>query len=548
MANIKFAALGGLDENGKNCYILEIENEIFVINYGNKTPISSTNGIDTIIPDFSYLQKNKDRIKGIFISDITDENFSALPWLLMKIKGLTIYSSMISNYIIKDRISKYIIEHNDFKTEIINPKGQKIGKTFVKPIPCASSLPGTLGYQFETSDGNILFFSNIVNGDLKIFGNTRLDFIKENNKNLLALICDSGMANYNGKTIENIRIYDSIAKIFENSNQNERIVVGVYDHELATTYQVLEMAMKYNKSVVAYGKTFYELLEIIKQLNKNIKFPKIINYRKLQNEKNCVVIVSGTIERLYKRFLRITENEDVYLKLKANDKVIMIAPPINGLETQSTFMLDEIARITPHIYDFSSLEHYRYRLAKDDIVEVTKVLKPKYFIPIQGLYRYMVVAQKELIKNEIITQDRSLILKNGKIAEFQNGDLISRSEKIPHIGQIIIDGFGIGDISKEVIFERENIAREGAIICSIFTTKNKDLFSKIDIKFLGIIPKNDRDELKTILKEKVIENYYLNKDLGIKDLQHKLKKVIKKIVFKKHHKEPLVIILISEII
>ncbi|MGL4343410.1 MAG: ribonuclease J, partial [Metamycoplasmataceae bacterium] len=484
MANIRFFALGGLDENGKNSYVLEINDDIFLINYGTKTPISSTNGIDTLIADYDYIQENIKRVRGIFITNINNENFSALPWLLMKIQGLKIYCSTFSSFVIKDRLSKYDIGNSNYEIITMNSKGTKIGNILIKPLLLASSVPGTFGYQFETEDGNVLFMNNFVNGDLGIFGNTNLNFIKNENKNILALICDSGMANFNGRTIDNIDIKKSLEKAFINSKSNERIIVGVYDNDLASSYQILELALKYDKNIVAYGKTFHQLIDIIKSANKNIKFPKIIDYKRMEKEENCVIIISGTTERLYKRFLRISDGEDLYLKLKNDDRVIMIAPPINGLETQSTFMLDEVARITPHIYDYSSLEHYSYRPAKQDIVDIVSILKPKYFLPIQGLYRYMVVASKEL-QNNNFPQNKIIILKNGRIAEFINGELDSQNKRIANAGDIIIDGFGIGDISKEVIFEREIIARDGVIIVSlVINDKEKKIYDNIDIKYM----------------------------------------------------------------
>lgn len=547
MANIKFFALGGLDENGKNSYALEINDDVFIINYGNKIPVSSTNGIDTIIADFSYISENIDRIRGVFISDVTNENFSALPWLIMNVKGLQIYSSAFSNFLIKDRLFKYNLGHTNFKLNILNLKGQKIGNTFVKAILCAGALPGTLGFQFDTEDGSIIFMSNLVNGNLGMFGNTRLDLIKNGTKKILALICDSGMANYNGRTIENIDIEKSLNSIFKSATPKQRIIVGVYDNELASSYKVLELALKHNRNVITYGKTFHQLIELIKSANKNIEFPKILDYKNIEKEENCVVIISGSVERLYNRFIRISENNDVYLKIREDDRVIMIAPPVNGLETQSTFMLDELARITPFISDFSSLDHYRYRPAKQDIVDIVSALKPKFFIPIQGLYRYMIVAKNEIVKNNLLTNDKVLILKNGKVARFKNSELIPKSETLPHIGEIIIDGFGIGDISKEVIFERELIAKDGVVIASILTNKKKEIYSDITFKYLGVIPSDQREELDDHLKNVIVSAFYDSEDFSQKFLQNKFKKLIKKQIFKLKNKEPLVVVLISEI-
>ncbi|MGL5357668.1 MAG: ribonuclease J [Metamycoplasmataceae bacterium] len=548
MSLINFFALGGLDENGKNCYILEIDNDLFIINYGKKVPISSTNGIDTLIADYTFIEKNAHRVKGVFITNIDNDNLAGLPWLIMQVRGLKIYSSSFSNFVINNRLEKYNIEHDDYEVLGINPKGLTIGSVFIKPYILASAVPGNLGLQFNTNDGNILFLSNFVVGELGIFGNTNLDFIKKNNENLLALIIDSGASNFNGRSIDHIDLTNSLEETFSKSNDDERIIVGVYDNDIYSAFQIITLAKKYNRKIIPYGKTFNQLIDLIISTNEEISFPPILYYKEIEKQEKVVVLISGMIERLYKRFLRITEGEDIYIKLRNNDHVIMIAPPINGLEAQSAFMLDEIARITPNIYDFSSLEHYNYRPAKQDIIDISTLLKPKYLFPIQGLYRHMITTQREVIKTGKNIASIP-ILKNGKVAKIENGQLISQNEMMKNIGDIIIDGFGVGDISSEVIFERETLARDGVIIISIITDKNyKKLYNNIDIKYIGVIPSENRPKIDEIIKKLIISKFFSTEGKNkSKELNNNLKKLIKKLIFKITSKEPFVIVLFSEI-
>lgn len=551
MSNIRFFALGGLDENGKNSYVLEVDNDIYIINCGTKVPISASHGIDTLIPNFSYLEDNSSRIKGLFITDVQNESFSALPWLLMKIPSITIYCSSFSTFLINERISKYDIKNKNFKIKTFDSKEEKIGSIFVEPIELAGALPGTLGFNFKTADGSIIFMFNFVDADLGVYGKTDIAKIKSENPNILALVLDSGMSNFNGVSRDHIDIKNLLDDKFASASKDERIIIGSYDHEMSSLQQILDLAKKYNRSVIPYGRIYHQLLNFLIESNPNLDLPKILDYKKIIDEKNCVIIVSGTTERLYKRFVRITDENDVYLKIGNTDHIIMIAAPINGLETESTYSLDELARKTAHIIDYTDNEFYRSRPAKEDIFNIIKILKPEYFIPAQGLYRYMIVAVKEAVRAGL-TQNKSISMQNGKIASFENGKLVSQKQRISDVGDVIVDGFGVGDISKEVIYEREVIARDGVVVVSaLYDKKTKKLFDHIDIKYIGVIVAEEREEIDILIENTVIDIYYkeLNSSskFNLYDIQDSLRKIIRKKIFKVTDKEPMVVIVFNEI-
>lgn len=556
MANVRFFALGGLDENGKNSYVIEIDNSIYVINCGTKVPITYSHGIDILIPNFQYLIDHRKRIKGVFITDIQNESFSALPWLVMDLPQIPIFCSQFSKYPILERISKYNIDQKNVNVNIIPHQGIKFkdDQVIVKPIPLAGALPGTIGFSFTTKDGeNYLFLANLVDGNLGVYGRTDLAKIKKQYPKINALILDCGMANFNGKSSEKISIKKELNQIFKETPATERIIIGAYDQEMVSLQQVLDLAKKYNRAVVTYGRSYYQLLTLLKKYKPELDLPEILDYRVISNHnQNIVIIVTGTVERLFKRFIRITEDNDVYLKLNKNDHFVMLAPPINGLETESTYALDEIARITPRITDVAEDKFYRCRPTKQDIVDIVKTLDPQYFIPIQGLFRYLSVAIRTVGQNGY-SQAKCILLQNGKVAHFKGGKLATQKERISQVGDTIVDGFGVGDISKEVIFERENLARDGVIIVSIMTNKdNKKLYDNISIRYVGVISMQEREAIDELINNLVKEIYYKalkneQQKFSFTQLQNTLKKSIRKKVFKKTDKEPMVVISFNEV-
>ncbi|UVD81971.1 ribonuclease J [Mycoplasma iguanae] len=548
MAKINFFALGGLDENGKNCYVLEVDNDLYIINSGTKVPISSVNGVDTLIPDFKFLEKNQKRIKGVFLTDVKNESFSAIPWLLMRVKNLKIYCSVFSKFIVLERLSKYKIGHNNF--EVISLiKRTQIGMATITPISVAGALPGINGYNFETADGNILFLLNLVVGNLGLFGNTNLNFIKKvtnNEKPLLALFLDSGKSNLPGKSIDKIGITSKIEKVFQETKEESRIIIGAYDEEMFILNEVLTLAQKNDRPVIIYGRNYSQLLELSIRINKEQKMPKFLEYKYANKTKNAVILVVGKVERLYQRFLRITEKNDVFLKLKSEDSVIMIAPPVNGLEVTHALTLDEIARISKNLIDVSESEYYPLRPAKEDIAKIVSFLKPEHFIPLQGLYRYLVVASQEANKAGV-SKAKSYVLQNGKTLSFVDGKLFSQKGFIKDAGETIIDGFGVGDISHEVIRERETLGRDGVIsISSLLNYKTKKIEGEINIISSGTIIKEIKTEIHDMISSIFIQVCNENNLKNLKDVQEKIRKVVRKLIFKKIDKEPIVLVTFYE--
>ncbi|AWX42889.1 putative hydrolase [Metamycoplasma cloacale] len=555
MNKINFYALGGLDENGKNCYVIEINSKLYIINSGTKVPINTHNGIDTLICNYEYLIKRQNDIVGLFLTDVQNKSFSAIPWILMQIRGLKIYTSTFNRIVLLDRISKYNIEHNEFQINVID-KPQKFNDVIVTPFEIAGAMPGQLGFNFELNDGNILFLTNFVDGNLGPYGKTDIEGIKNlfNNKELKILIMDANRSNYPGKSIDKLWVSKKIEYKFKEmntpENQHKRIIVGLYDEDMITAHEILLLAKKYNRPVITYGRTYSQLITLVKKINKNLDhWPEFIDYRVANEVDNAIILVTGAIERLYLRFLRIASNNDVYLTLKDSDAVIIIAPPINGLEVNYALTLDEIARHTSNLIELGADQYYACNPAKQDIYDVIKILKPKYFIPIQGLYRYLVVASK-IARDAGMNLNNALVLQNGKVAEFNDWNLVSQKHTLRNIGDVIIDGFGIGDISHEVIKERENLARDGVLALScLIDYKTKKTINELQIISYGLITKDNKEVIHKIVED-LFNKEFVNKktsEIDLKDIQERLRKSIKRKIYKVLEKEPLVVITLYEI-
>ena len=544
MANINVFALGGQDENGKNLHVIEIENDIYIVNIGLKVPVHNRHGVDGIISDTTYLEKHRNRIKGVFITHAHDECFAALPWFLMDFQNINIYASSFTNKILKNRISKYKINHKNFQFADLKPN-QKIGSINVKTFELANSIPGSLAINFQTVDGDILYMSRFTNDDLGFFGKTDLNHIKKESNDFLAVLMDSRRANYHNHSNDKKSVIPLIEKKFQTAKPEQRIIVGGYDEEMYTLQEVVNLTVKYKRKLIIYGSAFDFLYSILPK--DKLLHPQLIDFKESNKTNNVVILVTGTWSRLYQRFYRIATNNDVYLKLKNSDIVIQIAPPVNGLEVEGNEALDEVAKKTFNITDVSKDDYYPLRPTHDDIIDALKILKPKYFFPISALYRYLVVASKAAISIGI-TQDRNIILKNGKVAYLKDGQLASQNGTIKQFGDVLIDGFGVGDIIYEVIKERRVLGSGGFVsIASQIDRKTKKLIGDINVQLVGIATKDELKFISEKVKSAFIQKVEEAPTWNFRDIQNSIRKRVRKVVSKINNKEPLVIVSFQEV-
>ena len=545
MADINIFALGGQDENGKNSHVVELGKDIYVFNAGLKVPINDLNGIDGIIPDFEYIVKRKKNVKGIFITHAHDEAFAALPWLVMDMPGVIIYASEYTKILIEERLSKYKIGHKDFKIEIIK-ETMKIGSTVMHSYSVANSIPGSLAYKLETTDGDVIYMSNNTLEDLSPFGHTNLDEIKKGSDKILALLLDSRTSNYKGHSAQKKSVVPVIKQFFDAAKSNERIIVGAFDEEVFTINEVIEMAIKAGRPIVSYGRAFDLMYSKMKGIY-NVEGAKFEDYKSANKIDNAVVLVTGTWSRLYQRFVRIAHGNDVFLKFKEDDNIIMISPPINGMEVVYADSMDEVAKVAPNILDVSDKDYFKLRSSEEDIKEIVSTLKPQFFLPTGGLYRYLVVAAK-IASGVGVTLNRSIILQNGKVAHIQNGELASQKGYIKPYGDVIIDGFGIGDVSYEVIRERKTLATGGLVSIAVqLNRKTKKPIGEMNIQILGLVTKPNLKDAQELVSSVVLQKIEDAEKFDFREVQNQIRKRTRKVMQRRYDKEPLVVVTFYEV-
>lgn len=555
MAHVNFFAISGLDEKTRHCYVLEINDDIYILNCGVENPITQTLGVSKIVPDMTYLVENQNRIRAIIIGTASMSNIGSLDILIQKIGShIPIITNEISQSIIETFINTKYWKNNE-KPEMTFILGHPMRDLILEndqvivPFRIANSIPGSLGFVFKTQDGCVVFLDEyiIVNDQTKAFysqlANIR-DIIK--GTPVLLMITPTGIVDKSmGFTSPNHNNKDFYEKIF--SNTTNRIIVAVHDHDAYSIFALAQAAKKYQKNFVIYSRTFINTFQAtIKAGLFNSKGLMSIPLDELNNSSNAVVVITGEPEKLFDKIYKIIDGEDPIIKFTPTDIFILGTKLIPGYEGYSSKLLDRISQI-----DIKTIVSPKTILplepSNEDHKFTASLIQPKYIIPISGLYKSFVQYQS-IINQTWLKKDQVLILKNGEVVQLVNGVLVNKKETVP-AEYIQMSSFGSSDISESVLYERNLMLENGAVCVSFVMNEKLCLVSELEIFDYGLLNHNDPIAMRAFeeIKSEIRNNIYTffafksKTSIDFKETKINLKKGITKLFDKHLQKRPIVL-------
>ena len=547
MSKIKIFSLGGLNENGKNMYVVDVDNDIFILDAGLKYADDKMLGIDYIIPNYDYLKENKKRIKGIFISHGHDGQMGAIPNILAEIPELDIYGTQFTIDIIKQELKENNIESEHL--HVIEPhKNLSFGKVSIFPICVTHSVPGSLCYVIDTDDGAIVYTGNFV-FDQKMRGPYKTDIGKlayVGKKGVLCLMSESIYAGNKGYTSPNNRITPIISKVLD---QNEgRIIFNISQTQFYRIQELLDEIMKTERKIVILGKRLENMIYNAIDMNYINFDKKKIGTIKNINDESVVVIVSDERERPYSNISRIIKGYDKFLKIDEDDTVIFASPVYDGMEKRATRIYDDVAKIGSNliIVPNSCLSNHA---SSEDLMMMINLMNPKYYFPVIGEYRHQ-VANSDNAKILGYTDENIILKLNGMVTTFVNGKLVPSDEMI-NVDDILIDGNTVGDIGEVVIRDRELLADNGIVLVSATIDKTtKKILAGPEILTRGFIyVKNNIDiieETKKIALEVINENIKQNY-IEFNKIKMNIRDKLGKYLYKETECRPMILVVIQEV-
>ena len=518
MSSIRITALGGLDENGKNLYCLEIDGKIIIVNAGLKLPEDNQYGVRYIVPDFSYLEANRDRILGVILTHAHDDMMNGLPQLLVRI-NLPVYGPEMCRRVLKhilkpvdwDKLNYHVVERNGEFT---------IGEFNVTTFALTHATPDAIGIAIETENGQIVVAEQfVIDFDMhdKSFDSDIGTIAEIGKKGVLALLMESSYADNEFFTAPKHRVYNMIKPFFEEASG--RIIVSVYNQNYFRIKEIINLAREYKRSLFFYDDRLRGRLKDMDELG-YYSLPRSIEVtrEKFSNDiEDIVILITETGGRIFDIMNRIATGEDETIELRESDTVIIASPVVSGTEKRASAMENELYKDGVKVHKLDPKQVLSLHPSSEDMKMMLYLLKPKYFVPVMGEYRNFVQAAN-LALQVGFTPDRVIILDNGQVATIENGSLVSCSEMI-EVGENAIGSHDDKSITSFVLKDRETLSTDGVIIIGVAVDYNtKEVIGGPDIQSRGVIYVKDSEYVLRnigtmvvdLIKQKVAEGTYEN--------------------------------------
>ena len=549
MSKIKMFALGGLNELGKNMYVVEVNKDIFVFDAGLKYADDSMLGVDYIIPNYDYLKENSKRIKGIFITHGHEKQMGALCDILLDLKDIKVYGTHFTLEIIKQEL----VEDEMSTANLVEIKpftNISFGENSIFPISLSHDVPDAVGYVLNTPDGAIVYTGNFV-FDSAMLGPYHTDIGTlgyVGKKGVLCLMNESIYADRPGFTSPSHRIEPALKEILS-LNDGKRVLFNVLKTQLYRIQELFNAISSMHRDVVIMGKGLEKL--ILSAIDEGyIKFDKerILTLKEVNNH-NVVVIVSDEREKPFGNLNRIVKGYDKFITLTEEDVIIFATPISDELDKAATHLFDDISKKGCTLKVISNRNYKSFHASREDLLLMIDLMKPKYYFPVCGEYRHQ-VANKDVAKMVGMKDEDIILTTNGNIITIENGELKDTNEKIP-VGDIQIDGKTVGDIGELVLKDRELLSENGIVIVTATLDKvTKTILAGPEILTRGFIYVKESTDImneatniaKTVLENNITPNY-----VDYTKVRNDLREALGSYLYNETECKPMILLVIQEV-
>ena len=552
---LKIIPLGGTEEVGRNCTVFEYKDQIIVLDLGLGFPEEDMPGVDYIIPNTEYLQKNSDKIKGVIITHGHYDHIGAIPHVMDRLGNPPIYTGDLTQKIIEGRHEDYSdVPNLDFQ-QVEPGQKEKMGDFEVEFFNVNHNIPNSLGAIIRTPVGNV-----IHTGDFKFDRNPVSEKPTDIHKlaslgeeGVLALLSDSTNAEKEGFSTSETEIKENLNEIFERFEDN-RLIISTFSSLISRIQQVFDLAEKHGRKVAVDGYSMKTNVEIAKELG-YLKFHKgtQIPIKKASNydPEEVVIMATGAQGEGNAALMRIAQGNHRNVELSKKDVVIFSSSIVPGNERTVQSLKDIIFRQDAKVIDYEMMDiHSGGHAKKEDLKMLINLVNPKYLLPVEGNY-FMLKLHTELAQKMGMPEENTKILGNGDMASL-NEDEITVKENEVSSNYVFVDGLGVGDVGEIVLRDRQKMSEEGMFV--VITQVNSDtgeVEGHINIISRGFVYLEDSKELlndaRDKIKEIVSEEAAGDNSLNWSYLKDVLRDRLGDFLYQKTHRRPMVLPVVIEV-
>ena len=547
---VKIIPLGGLHEIGKNLTVVEYRDDIIIIDCGMTFPEDEMLGIDVVIPDVTYLENNKHKIKGLVLTHGHEDHIGAIPYVLRKL-DLDIYGTGLTIGLLENKLKEHRLSKD--KLHVVNAGDVvKLGKMEVEwinvnhsiPDSCALAIKTPIGYVYHSGDFKVDFTP--ISG--KPINLTRIAEIGE--KGVIAMIGESTNVLRPGYTMSESKVGETFNRLFQNLQDN-RIIIATFASNVHRVQQIINSAEKYGRKVVLSGRSMVNVTETARRLGQfRVKKDTFVDIRDMDkyDDSEIVLITTGSQGEPMSALTRIAYGEHRKIELTPNDAIILSATPIPGNENAVTKVINRLLeRGAKVIYETLSEIHVSGHACQEELKLILSLVKPKYFIPAHGEVRHLMKHAK-IATQMGMPEENIFIMENGNCLEISQKDAKIVGD-VPS-GNILVDGLGVGDVGNIVLRDRRHLSEDGLIIVVITITKEGKVVSGPDIISRGFVYVRESEDLiedaknvvRKILKEDSRDNL---KDWN--GLKSDIRDNLRSYIFKNTKRNPMILPIIMEV-
>lgn len=550
-SNLKIIALGGLDEIGKNITIFEYEDEIVLVDCGLEFPDDDMLGVDIVIPDVTYLVRNKNKIKGLFVTHGHEDHIGAIPYILKQVT-MPIYTTRLTAKLIEHKLE----EHRLLRTTDLNivEQGQTInvGKISVEFIRSSHSIPDACMLAIHTPAGVV-----VHTGDFKVdytpIDGQIIDFARLaelGTNGVLALLSDSTNSERKGYTLSEKSIGPVFDSLFEGCKK--RIVVATFASNVHRVQQIVNSAVKFGRKIAVSGRSMINMINSARELNyidaPDNLFIDIDNIKNYTDEQ-LVIMTTGSQGETMSALTRMANGEHRKVNLTGNDLVIISATPIPGNEKSVSKVINQLMKIGCEVV-YSSLAdvHVSGHACQEEQKLILSLVKPKYFLPVHGEFRQL-MAHRDTAIEMGIDKNNIFINSNGRVLEVNENEA-KFTTSVPS-GKVMVDGLGVGDVGSVVLRDRQHLSQDGLIVIVMsMDGQTGEIVSGPDVISRGFVyvreSENLMDDVKSFIKEEIdsmVEKH-------IRDwstIKSTLKDDVRDFIFNMTKRNPMILPIIMEV-
>lgn len=549
VSKLKVIPLGGLEQIGMNITAFEYEDSIVVVDCGLSFPADDMLGIDLVIPDITYLLDNVDKVKGFVITHGHEDHIGALPYVLKQL-NVPIYATRLTMGIIENKLKEHNLT-NHVKRKVVK-FGQSInlGVFRIEFIKTNHSIVDAAALAIYSPAGTVVHTGDFKVDYTPVFGDA-IDlqrFAELGKKGVLALMCDSTNAERPGFTPSEKTLSKTFDTIFA-EHRNTRIIIATFASNVDRVQQIINSAYKYDRKVVVEGRSMVNIIETATNLEcLNVPENTLIGIDELKNypDEKTVIITTGSQGESMAALSRMALNMHRKISIGPGDTIIFSSSPIPGNEKAVTKIINELLRKGAEVIFQDA--HVSGHACQEEIKLIYTLVKPRYAIPVHGEYKHL-KAQAKIAMDLGIAKEDVFILESGDVLELGEQEA-KVTGKVP-VGDILVDGLGVGDVGNIVLRDRQHLAEDGIMIVVLALDQASGyLVSGPDIVSRGFVYVKESDELMEEARERMAEVIENCLDRGITDwgkIKNSIKDSLGDYVWKKTKRRPMILPIILEV-